>query len=131
MTSFCLYPNFALNLCEALVLQYAARKNIFPRFWNIIGSSKRPCNYQLSINVLAEKRPYFPSPKSSNQELSSNQEIYFRQLFGLRKDHIYHFWNGQNKNFSVISKYHISVNFLAQEKIVFLISEKVKTRTFQ
>ena len=29
------------------------------------------------------------------------------------------------------SKYHLSINFVAQEKIVFPISEKLKTRNFQ
>ena len=50
-----------------------ARKTIFPRSWNIIESSKRPRKYHFSINFLAEKRPYFPSPKSLKQELLSNQ----------------------------------------------------------
>ena len=52
---------------------HTERKTIFPRSWNIIESSKRPCKYHLPIKFLAEKRPYFPSPKSSKQELLSNQ----------------------------------------------------------
>ena len=35
-------------------------KTIFPRSWNIIGSSKRACKYHLSINFLAEKKTAFP-----------------------------------------------------------------------
>ena len=50
-----------------------ARKTIFLRSWNITESSKRPRKYHLSINFLTEKGPYFPSPKSSKQELLSNQ----------------------------------------------------------
>ena len=40
-----------------------ARKTIFPRSWNIIESSKIPCKYHLSINILAEKKPVFPITK--------------------------------------------------------------------
>ena len=57
--------------------------------------------YHLSINVLTQKRPYFPSPKCSKQELS------------------------------VTGKYYLSIRFLAQKKVVFPIYEKIKTRTFQ
>ena len=52
---------------------YTARKTIFPRSWNIIESSKRPCKYHLSINFLTQKRPHFPSPKSSKQGIFFNQ----------------------------------------------------------
>ena len=49
-----------------------AQKTIFPKSWNITKSLKRPSKYHLSINFLAEKRSYFPSSKSSEQELFSN-----------------------------------------------------------
>ena len=39
---------------------YTARKTIFPRFWNIIESSKRPRKYYLSIDFLTQKTPVFP-----------------------------------------------------------------------
>ena len=79
-----------------------------------------------------KKRPYFPSPKSSKQELLSNQYISsFHQLLDLKKDRISHHQKVQNKNFSVISKYHLSINFLDEKKTVFPIPEKIKTRTFQ
>ena len=45
-----------------------ARKTIFPKPWNIMKSSKIPRKYQLSINFLGKKRPYFLSLKSSKQE---------------------------------------------------------------
>ena len=51
---------------------YTARKTIFPKSWNIMESSKRPSKYHLSINFLPQKRPYFPSPKNSQQELFIN-----------------------------------------------------------
>ena len=55
--------------------------------------------YHLSINFLTQKRQYFPSLKSSKEELSA------------------------------ISKYHLSINFLAQKKTVFPIFQNIKTRT--
>ena len=79
-----------------------ARKTIFLRSWNIIESSKRPRKYHLSINFLTLKK----------DRISNHQKV-------------------QKKNFPVISKHHIFVNFLAQEKTVFPISKKAKTRTFQ
>ena len=69
---------------------FTAQKIMFTRSWNIIESSKRPCKYHLSINVLGEK-----------------------------------------KNFSVTSKYHLSMKFLTQKETVFPIAEKFKTRTSQ
>ena len=50
-----------------------ARKTVFPRSWNIMEGSKRPSKYHLSINFLAEKRSYFPSPKNLKPELLGNQ----------------------------------------------------------
>ena len=47
--------------------------------------------YHLSINFLTQKRPYFPSSKSSKQGLFSNQLIpSFHQLFATKKDCISH-----------------------------------------
>ena len=67
-----------------------------------------------------KKRPYFPTPKSPKQELFNSQSILsFHQLFGSKKDRISHSQNDQNKNFSVISKYHISINFLAEKYHIF------------
>ena len=80
---------------------YTARKTIFPRSWNIIESSKRPCKYHPSINFLTQK----------------NRICHHRKV--------------QNKAFPVFSKYHLSTNFLAQEKPVFPIPKKIKTRNFQ
>ena len=56
-----------------LDVNLTARKTVFPRFWNIIESSKRPSKYYLYINFLAKKIRYFPFPKRSKQELFSNQ----------------------------------------------------------
>ena len=57
---------------KALVTN-TSRKTIFPKFWNIMESSKRPSKHNLPFNFLAQKRPYFTFPKRSKQELFSNQ----------------------------------------------------------
>ena len=74
-----------------------------------------------------EKRPYFPSPKNSKQELSVISKYHLSINFLAQKNRISHFRKDQCKNFSVISKYHISIKFLDQKYI----SKKFKTRTFQ
>ena len=47
---------------KALVTN-TSRKTIFPKFWNIMESSKRPSKYHLSINFLAQKKTVFPIPE--------------------------------------------------------------------
>ena len=42
---------------------HTTRKTIFPKPWNIMESSKRPSEYYLSINFLAEKKTVFPISK--------------------------------------------------------------------
>ena len=82
----------------------------------IMKSSKRLSKYHLSIKILAEKRPYFPSPKILKKDRLSNEYISsFHQLFDSKKDRISHHQNNQSKNFLVISKVHLSVNVLAQK----------------
>ena len=44
---------------------------------------------------------------------------------------ISHHQKVQNKNFSITSKYHLSINFLTQKKTVISITEKFKTKTSQ
>ena len=92
----------ALSMFWCSGVPFTARKTIFPRFWNIMESSKRPCTYRLSISTLAEKK----------KRISHHRKV-------------------QNKNFSVTSKYHLSINVLAQKNTIFVIPEKIKTRTFQ
>ena len=53
----------------------------------------------------------------------------FHQLFGSKKDRISHSRKDQNKNFLLISKYHISINFLAQEYHIFHL-QKIKNENF-
>ena len=64
------FTNEYLN--KIYIKKIDVQKTIFPKFCNIIKSSKRQSKYHFSINFLAEKRPHFPSPKSSNEKLFSN-----------------------------------------------------------
>ena len=105
-------------------------RTIFPKSWNIMESSKRPSKYHLSINFLAEKRPYFHHRKVQNKNFSVISKYHLSSIFGSKKDCISHLRKVQNKIFSVISKYYISINFFAQKKNVFSISENFKRRTF-
>ena len=98
-------------------LFHTAQKIIFTKSCNIIKSSKSPTKGHLSINFLAQKRPYLPSPKLSKQELSSNRQIsFFHKPFVLKKGRISHLRKIQIKNFTVISKYQLFINFLAQKR---------------
>ena len=69
-----------------------------------------PCwrKYHLTSTFWIKRRPYFPSPKSSKQELFRIQKTWYSML-------------------KKISSY---INFLNQKKTVFPISKKFKTRTF-
>ena len=51
------------------------------------------------------------------------------QLFASKKDRVSHPRKFQNKNFSVISKYHIFINFLAQKYDIFHL-QKIQNNTF-
>ena len=77
-------------------------------------------------------RSYFRSPKSSKQEILSNQQILIsHQLLDSKKDRISHDRKIQNKGFSVISKHHLFHQLLCSKKTIFPITEKFKTRAFQ
>ena len=81
-------------------------------------------------SIYCTKTPYFQSPGISWKAQKDQVIIIFYQDFGSKKDRISHLRKVPNKNFSVISKYHLSTNFLAQEKTEFPIFENFKARTF-
>ena len=90
-----------LNYFEVMlsIIELTARQTIFSKPWNIMESQKRPSKYHLSINYLAEK-----------------------------KDRISHHWKVQNKTFSVISKCHISIKFLAKKRWYSMLKKKSSYR---
>ena len=110
---------------------YTARKSIFLKSWNIMESSKRPSKYPLSISFLAQKNVFPISKNFKTRPFQQSVNIIFPSTFCLKKDGISHLRKGQNKNFSIIDKYHISINFFAQKETVLPISGKFKARTFQ
>ena len=110
-----------LMLNGPLVIEMIDNSSFSKSMKNVGRLVKRHCAKNHIFQVLE-----YHGKLKKTKEISS-----FHQLFGWKKDRISHHRKVQNKNFPVISKYHISVNFLAQEKTVFPISEKVKTRTFQ
>ena len=65
------------------------RKTVFPRSWNIMESPKKSSRYYRYINFLAKKDCISHHRKFQNKNFSA----------------------AQNKNFSVISKYHLFINF--------------------
>ena len=84
-----------------------ARKNVYPRSWKIMESSKDQAN------------------------------IIFTSTFWLKKSIFHHqkvqsknFLVAQNNNFSVISKYHLSINFLSQKKTYFPSPKSSKQERF-
>ena len=70
------------------------------------------------------EKPYFPGPGISQKTQRYQVNITFISTFWIKKDCISRHRKAQNKNFSVISKYLISITAI-------LITEKLKTRTFQ
>ena len=70
------------------------------------------------------EKPYFPGPGISRKTQKYQVNITFISTFWIKNYCISRHRKAQNKNFSVISKYLISIT-------AFLITEKLKTRTFQ
>ena len=70
--------------------------------------SKKFKKHGISAEENQDRRPYFPSSKSSKQELFNIQKTWYFML---------------NKILS-------QIKFLNHKKTVFLISQKLKTRTF-
>ena len=78
-------------------------------------SSKRESKYHLSINFLVEKKTVFPvTEKFKPRTFQYLENIIFHYFFGSKKDSISHLRKVQNKNFSVTSKYHISINLFGK-----------------
>ena len=92
---------------------------------------KWPSKYHLFNSFLAVEETVFPIAKNFKTKIfQESVNAIFLLTFWFKKDLISHPRTVQNKNFSVISKYHISINFLAREKTVFFISENVKKKNF-
>ena len=84
------------------------------------------------------ERPYFPGPGISWKAQKEQVNITFSSNFYLKKDRFsphcksqnQNFLVATNKNFSVISKYHISINFLPPKKDRISHHGKVQNKNF-
>ena len=82
--------------------------------------------------ILLKTRTAFPISKKLKTRTFTNQWILsFHQLFGSEKDRIPLLWDFQNKNVSVISKNHLSINFWPNKTPCFFISKRFKLKTLQ
>ena len=90
-------------------------------------------NLSLDSLILTEslrEKPYLPSPGISWKAKKDRGNITFPSNFWLKKDRISHHRNIQNKNFSVISKYHLSIILLAQKRPYFPLPNWSKQELF-
>ena len=56
-----------------IIFSFGSKKTVFPTSEKVQNKNFSIISkYNLSINFLAQKRPYFPFPKGSKQELFSN-----------------------------------------------------------
>ena len=72
--------------------------------------------HHLCCLITLREKPYFPCPGISWKAQKDQVSIIFPSTFWLKKRPYFPSPKSSNKNFSVISKYHLSINFLAQKK---------------
>ena len=106
---------------------------------NFMGAISRVCGLQpgpkFEVRPAAEKnslpeKTYFRGPAISWKSQKDQVNFTFTSAFWLKKDDISHHGKVQNKNFSVTSKYHLSIIFLPQEKTMFPIPKISKQELF-
>ena len=71
------------------------------------------------------------SQKLQNKNFLVSSKYHLSINFLAQQRPCFSFPKGSNNNFSVISKYHIPLNFLTKRNPAFSISKTLKTRTFQ
>ena len=105
-------------------------KTIFHRFWNMIENSKRSSKYHFYINFLRQKKTVSQiSEKCKTRSFQQLVNIIFPSAFWVKKWRISDLGKVQNKNFPVISIYHLSINFLAHKTLYFYL-RKVQNKKF-
>ena len=75
------------------------------------------------------EKTYLPGPGISWKAQKDQVYIIFSSTFWLKEDRISHHRKVQSKNFSLISKYHLSINFLTQKRPYFH-SQKDQNKNF-
>ena len=81
--------------------------------------------------LLSWKKAVFPITEKFKTRISQQPvNIIFPSTFCLKKDPISHSRKHQNKNFSVVSEYQLSINFLTQKRPCFPFPKKLKQELF-
>ena len=81
---------------------------------------------KLKLFLTLHEKPYFPGPGILWKAPKDQADIIFTSVFCLKKDRISHHRKVQNKDFSVNSKNHLSINFLSKKKPYFLFPKSSK-----
>ena len=82
-----------------------------------------------TAELALHEKPYFSNPGVSWKAQKDQVNIIFPSKFWLKKDPISHLWKIQNKDLPVVSKYHLSINFLVQKRPYFHL-RKVQNKNF-
>ena len=86
--------------------------------------------YHGNVPQTMYEKQHFLSPGISWKAQKDQVNIIFSSTFSLKKYRTFHHRKAQNKNFSVISKHHLSINFLAQKRPCFLSLKSSKQEIF-
>ena len=82
------------------------------------------------IRLTLHEKQYLPDPGISRKAQKDQVSVTFTSTFWLKKDRISHHRKAQNMNFSVISKHHLSINFLPQQRPYFPSGKSSKQERF-
>ena len=85
---------------------------------------------KLKLFLTLHEKPYFPGPGISWKAPKDQADIIFTSAFCLKKDRISNHRKVQNKDFSVNSKNHLSINFLSQKRPYFPFPKSSKEELF-
>ena len=118
----------SITNCNRLFLQSSSGITKYDSYFKV---RRNTTSYSKNMHLSLHEKPYSPSAGISWKAQKDHVNIIFTSTFWLKKDRIFHQRKVQNKTFPVVSKNHLSINFLAQKKAVFPISKMFKTRTIQ
>ena len=92
-----------------------------PELWLYLDLTLVDGNYKQAQYTFRHTKNHITEVLKYHEKLKKKQlNIVFSSTFWLKKDHIYHNGKVQNKKFSLIIKYHLSIKYLAQKRPYFL-----------
>ena len=100
-------------------------KIVFDIFLVLFNPNCCVCSFQFgylpvdSIIFILQEKPHFKHPGISRKAQKDQVSIIFTSPFCLKKGRIFYHQKVQNRNFSVISKYHLSITFFPQKRLYF------------